>query len=339
MLVGLYVMERVRDIAAQTGYSPIFSRSDGANETIKASTTKNTMYCDTLNIPVYPQAVQPPPIGFSALTDDVVARGMLPYPRSFATCKSWAAYFNLTEATALRRFIAYCVIRAIAESEPLNRRLILRGGAALWLRYGGHRQFYDLDFLCEGIDRVPGPALRAALSEQVNAVLADAMFQHFPQDQRWEEFLLKQVKIEIAPAIGILPSRRIALGVEQSVSIRVADLERILAEKLCALLQQEAKGRARGKDVADIALMLRDHDPRIDPGMIKAVFTDMVNTRRLGTPAGKCLFTDHVRLYAKTSYGRAISQTDWPELSFDDAWARVMKLVDRMEQQTVGVGV
>ena len=136
---------------------------------------------------------------------------LLPYPLSFGECSAWARAAGVSGEIALRRFIAYCVLRCIAGCEKLNRRLIVRGGCALWIRYGSQRPFPDIDLLCQGLDAEADAATTEALTDEINDSLGGGIFQCFPDGPAWEATLLKSVKVEVAPAYAPVPYQWVSL--------------------------------------------------------------------------------------------------------------------------------
>jgi predicted nucleotidyltransferase component of viral defense system len=257
---------------------------------------------------------------------------LFPYPLSFSECRAWARAAGVPEDIALRRFIAYSVLRCIAASPELNRRLILRGGCALWLRYGGRRPFDDIDFLCPDLPAKFDAATDQSLTDSINDALSRGLFGYFPQEPKWEPFLLDQIKIEVANAAESLPCQRIALGTDGRLAIRVADLERILAEKLTALLQHADKKKKRGKDVADIAVMMRAHGDRVVSSTVKTILAQFALRRHLQFPVKRSRFEGQIRQVSMETYEMAIPFTSEPELGFEAAWAEVMELVRRVEE-------
>jgi predicted nucleotidyltransferase component of viral defense system len=271
------------------------------------------------------------------LVHSVASSSLLPYPFSFEHCNAWALAAGVSEDIALRRFIAYCVLRCIAGCEKLNRRLILRGGCALWLRYGGQRPFSDIDFLWPELGERPDFTTSSALTDEISDTLRHALFDHFPRNSSWESFLMQQIKIEVSPVSSLLPYQRIGLGPVvpgpgRKLAIRVADLERILAEKLSGLRQHATRPRKRGKDVADIAMMMSAHRHRISYPMIKNIFASIGKEQGRQISIARGQFEGEVRGSAIATFESAVALTPAPETTFESAWALVMELVGRLEE-------
>ena len=257
---------------------------------------------------------------------------LLPYPLSFSECSAWARAAGVPADIALRRYIAYAVLRCIAGCDHLNRRLIVRGGCALWLRYGGRRPFDDIDFLCPDLPAKSDAAADESLTDSINDALSRELFDYFPQAPEWEPLLLDRIKIEVANAPELLPCQPIALGTEGRLAIRVADLERILAEKLAGLLQHAEQKKKRGKDIADIAVMMRAHGERVLTSTVKTILSQIALQRRLPFPVKRSHFEGKIREVSIATFEMAIPFTSEPQLGFESAWAEVMELVRRLEE-------
>jgi len=264
------------------------------------------------------------------------SKGLLPYPLSFSQCNSWALAADVQEPIALQRFIAYCALRCIANNQGLNSRLIVRGSCALWLRYGGQRPFGDIDFLCQGLSGAT-QIESDGLADEIKDVLSQDLFQYFPAGPEWESTLIDRIKIEVSPVQGTVPYRWIALGQTglgrgASVAIRVIDLERVIAEKIVGVLTHLTRGNKRGKDVADISIILRQYRDRIDYSAIKRILVSIAPWQRVALPITRECFTEEIKRAAVATFEQAIIQTPAPQTQFESAWADVMGLVGRLEE-------
>jgi predicted nucleotidyltransferase component of viral defense system len=187
--------------------------------------------------------------------------------------KTTARRLAIPYETVLKDYAIGHLLSAIAGEQSVTDSLIMKGGTALKkLYFGDYRFSEDLDFTAEGGPR--GAALEDALravasraqetlsSKGPFAVVVDRVVHRdpHPHDQEsfafrvqypWQRRPLCLVKLEVTVDEAILllaPARPIihGYGEELTGAVRAYSLEEIVAEKLRALLQNEARRGERG---------------------------------------------------------------------------------------------
>lgn len=83
--------------------------------------------------------------------------------------------------------IQRAVLDCVAADDGLQKVLVLRGGGALRLFYGGVRESTDLDFLVQGDGDAPASSqMQNELKRRLNTALNQHLPRHFPGPPQWK---------------------------------------------------------------------------------------------------------------------------------------------------------
>lgn len=280
------------------------------------------------------------------------------FPTSLAELDPWRKANGATVEESRRRLVQFVVLTSVASSAQLFGKLVLKGGNALRFIHGNFRGTLDLDFTAEidfpddadAIRDLLDSALkRAARRFQVKARCQSVRrnpkkpeatlptygikvgFQ-LPGDRHYQNFderpsFAEVVELEIS--LNDVLCETIEWKLDESAKpIRVCSLEDILAEKLRALLQQVIRGRNRPQDVYDIASRMRERGADVDLAKITRFLIAKANAR--GIDPRKSSFDERARGLALENYDVEINAQATTFIPFDEAWAEVLSLVDRL---------
>jgi predicted nucleotidyltransferase component of viral defense system len=285
------------------------------------------------------------------------------FPDSFLTLGDWARTHERTLAEARQRFVQTALLAGLAATTGLRGALVFKGGNALDFVWSPNRSTIDLDFSldagaltvessAESLQPSIVRALQITQSRFGVAVQLHGIRQHPPGSDRSfatlesrigyalpDEARLRQrmqagqrstqvIPVEISLNDSICDTTRIPIGATGAV-IRTATIEDIVAEKLRALLQQPIRNRRRSQDALDLAIILADK-PELDPIMIGDFLSMKCRARNI--EATKQAFRDEaVASYARAEYDQLEATTHRPLPPFDQAWARILAFVDKLD--------
>ena len=280
-----------------------------------------------------------------------------PYPTSVAEIETWSQANTTTSQEARRRFVQYVVLVAIATGQ-LAPRIAFKGGNALRFVFHSPRSTLDLDFSAlakipdddggirtqfdialtrtehrfgirvklQSIRRKPvmspgstWPTYELKIGYQL---LGD---RHFADFDRVGLTVSSVVKVELSLNEMVCETQEtpIAEGM-----LRVCSLEDIVAEKLRALLQQPVRNRTRSQDAFDIARATRTEADRLDLDKVSRFLIAKAKARDI--TATKSAFDEDVRDRARAGYDELRHSTGDQFIAFEEAWARVLRLVSRL---------
>lgn len=218
--------------------------------------------------------------------------------------KTTARRLAIPYETVLKDYAIGHLLSAIAGEPSVADSLVMKGGTALKkLYFGDYRFSEDLDFSAERGPR--GTALEGALRAVASraqetlsgngpfGVVVDRMIHREPHPHAQESFAFRVqypwqrrplclVKLEVTvdePILLPTPARPIihGYGEELTGAVRAYSLEEIVAEKLRALLQNEARRGERGwvrprcRDLYDLWRILGDPPAALDDAAIRRI--------------------------------------------------------------------
>ena len=234
--------------------------------------------------------------------------------------KTTARRLAIPYETVLKDYAIGHLLLAIAHEPVVAESLVMKGGTALKkLYFGDYRFSEDLDFSAENGPRgaALGDALRAVSSRAQETLSGKGPFgvvvdrvvhrDPHPRDQEsfafrvqypWQRRPLCLVKLEVTvdePMLLPTPARPVihGYGEELTGAVRAYSLEEIVAEKLRALLQNEARRSERGwvrprcRDLYDLWRILRNPPAALDHAAIRRILPAKCGVRnvRFGSAA------------------------------------------------------
>ena len=160
------------------------------------------------------------------------------------------------------------ILDCIAADERLREILVLRGGAALRLFYGGLRQAADLDFLVLNLDELAGAAQGAeSAKNRLNALLNQRVLRLVPEPQ-WATWLAV-IQIDLAPCHIATECRFQKVPgfnpIDHPGTVKVCTLEDIVADKIVALFNNVRAERRREQDLFDVASIVGSRAAALNP--------------------------------------------------------------------------
>jgi predicted nucleotidyltransferase component of viral defense system len=279
------------------------------------------------------------------------------YPTSFAETARWAAETGLPVGEARFRFAQYGVLRAVASSKVLSETLVFKGGNALDFVWQPNRSTRDLDFSARESDLGAGrirELLTASLARAGRETGVAYRVQRVRQNPPGENktFITYDVKIGYALPDDLRSRQKIehsedvsavvpveislnepicaSVGVDIDAAhpLEVSTLEDIVAEKLRALLQQPIRNRSRRQDMLDIAVILRGGED-LDRAKVAEYLIRKAAARSV--PVSREAFRgQEIKARAAEGYEELEATTRYTFISFAEAYAEVMALVDRL---------
>lgn len=226
--------------------------------------------------------------------------------------KNTARRFGIPYDTVLKDYVIGHVLSALAAEPAIAETLVMKGGTALKkLYFGDYRFSEDLDFSAVGGPR--GPELETAFrSVGVRAEMAlsrtglfrvwtERVTHDAPHPRGQEDFVFRVqypwqpkpfcvLKAEVTvdePVLLPAAARPILHGYDEDLAgmVRVYAIEEVLAEKLRALLQNEARRgtrrwvRPRGRDVYDLWRILTSPPVPVDRDALRRILPDKCAVR------------------------------------------------------------
>jgi predicted nucleotidyltransferase component of viral defense system len=226
--------------------------------------------------------------------------------------KTTARRLAIPYETVLKDYAIGHLLLAIAHDPVAADSLVMKGGTALKKLYFGEYRFSgDLDFSAESGPRGAAleEALRAVANRAQGTLLARGPFEvsvertvhrdPHPHGQEnfafriqfpWQRRPLCLVKLEVTVDEPILLSATVrpiihGYGEELTGAVRACSLEEIVAEKLRALLQNEARRGVRGwvrprcRDFYDLWRILGDPPAGIDRAAVRRILPAKCSVR------------------------------------------------------------
>lgn len=252
--------------------------------------------------------------------------------------------------TVAKDYVIGHLLAAVGAQPELESALVFKGGTALKkLYFGDYRFSEDLDYTA--VKEPSGKALEAALRDAVDegvrtlsergpftAVLErDDHRDPHPGGQEsfkarvqlpWQREPLCSIKIEITadePVILPAPRRPLLHGYDDGLraDVLVYALEEIVAEKLRALLQSEARRvrrgwtRPRARDFYDLWRVLGDLENNIDARLIPAVLREKCKLRNVSFISADDFFADGLLAEVAAAWTASLAPlvSDLPSLS------------------------
>jgi hypothetical protein len=118
------------------------------------------------------------------------------------------------------------------------------------------------------------------------------------------------------------------------VSLHVAALEDILADKLKAMLQQVTRNKIRPMDVYDVWFYTMESPARLDLDRLRQ-YLEIKAARwpEVFPPTRDRFHAQALREYSSEGYADLVDRIDGeaPRVSFEDAFSGVLTLVDRLD--------
>lgn len=223
-----------------------------------------------------------------------------------------------------RRRYQLMALRAIGAVPELRERLVLRGSGAMWAKYLPARSAADLDFV--DLARPLSDAARGI--EAAEARVRQALSSHFLQALAGDAVALREaqqvVSFDICPLyMPLSPVDHTFPG--GGSSIRVCDLEYLIAEKTTAIAEQMQRDRFRPNDPFDVIDLLAAHGSTIDLHLLRS-YLDRTFAVLGGTPVTLDLFCGPLRQWVSWHYEKDGISQDWLAV-----WAEIEKLVARLQ--------
>lgn len=241
------------------------------------------------------------------------------------TLQQRARKLGLPLDTVAKDYVIGHLLAAISAQPELGSALVFKGGTALKkLHFGDYRFSEDLDYTA--VKAPSGRALESALRRAVDGAVQtlsergpftailerDDHRDPHPGGQEsfkarvqlpWQREPLCAIKIEITadePVILPAPRRPLLHGYDDGLraEVLVYALEEIVAEKLRALLQSEARRlrrgwtRPRARDFYDLWRILADLHKRIDSAVIPAVLRKKCEVRGVSFASADDFFAE-----------------------------------------------
>lgn len=233
-----------------------------------------------------------------------------------------------------RDYVLSWILAGISRIPLLKDTLVFKGGTALRKCYfGDYRLSEDLDF--SGTEGVPhGDSMESSMREACD--MAELLLEEFervdivckryvekrPHPGRQEAFIIDahlpwqkkvptRVKVEITMDEKIIrPVRRRKIihqyGEPFEAELRVYSLEEVVAEKLCAILQNTARvrkrgwGRPRARDYYDLWRVLGDYGREMDFTDFGSFLREKCSRRDLDFSGAEDFFDDEMLAFVKS---------------------------------------
>ena len=267
--------------------------------------------------------------------------------------------------TTLEKDVALgALLAAIAADPLLARTLVFKGGTALKRLYFGdaYRFSEDLDF--SAVDAPRGADLASALdrarAHAVTALSAEGPFDATLERLRvrdahpggqdafvvrfrfpWQRDALCPIKVEITHDEPVLlpPTERPILpgsGLSPAGSLLTYPLEEVVAEKLRALLQTDARlavrgwSRPRARDYFDLWKILTTFAGDIDPAAVRRILPAKCAHREVSYTGTASFFTDRLTSEARRRWEESLANLvpDLPPV--EQVLAALPPLVERL---------
>jgi hypothetical protein len=230
----------------------------------------------------------------------------------------------------LRLFLT-AAIASVAADDALADELILRGAGALWLAYGNPRLPDDLDFISLRLQLGTNSARRQEIQDRVSLALSQGLRQFIPDFDHWRGRLLQLIKIEVSACYMPCGTRRHPIPLGTRLSIGVADLEYLLAEKLIALARFSPGRKLRTNDPFDISFMMRRHATQIDLPKLAHYVNGRANLNPTA-PIAVRQFTDATKSATAANYQTLAATLGHHFIPFNQAWSDTCTLLEKLPQ-------
>ena len=281
----------------------------------------------------------------------------LTYPTSLPGIGEWAASNGMTVTEAKIRFAQYGILQAVADSRALSKVLAFKGGNALDFVWQPYRSTRDLDFSSAGstltadqirtfltpslerVSRSMGVLYRVQRMEQQPPgpnrsfiTFEGTIGYALPEDRRNRLLIQRDEKSNATVPLDVSLNEPICRIVEVDIAssnpLQVCQLEDIVAEKLRALLQQPLRNRFRPQDVLDICVVVQ-RNPDMDLNLTAEFLLEKAKARNV--PVSRAAFhQEEIRRRAFEGYNGLRETTRGPFIEFEEAFAAVLSLVDRL---------
>lgn len=285
------------------------------------------------------------------------------YPRAFGELATWATNNNATVDEARHRFAQFAALCGISSIPRLRSALVFKGGNAIDFVWFANRSTRDLDFsFDESGDMVVvdetilrdllGQATRIATARFGIVFAIHTVRQQPPgggrtfvtYEGRVGYALLDEPRLIVRmqngqPSPHVLP---IDISINEPICgdtlftvdehfppLRVSTVEDIVSEKLRALLQQPLRNRNRRQDVLDLAVLIRA-TPDLNEQQVGAFLETKARAR--GVVVSRTAFrAPEIAGRARLDYDALDATARTMLIPFDDAFAMVLELVDRLD--------
>lgn len=250
----------------------------------------------------------------------------------------------------------HAVLEALFSDPLLSRDYVLKGGLALRLVYGSPRRSEDVDLSAARpfTDEVTEEKndMLMAFCEVLNDAMRGIEARHGLRDMRVGERTLSvdipallgsvhyrtaespeehEVKMQVTLSELICETHR---QTYHGVSLHVAALEDILADKLKAMLQQVTRNKLRPMDVYDVWYYTLISPQRLDLARLRQ-YLEIKAARwpEVFPPTRERFHSRALREYSSEGFRHLTDrlEADAPRVTFEDAFSGVLTLVDRLE--------
>ena len=252
------------------------------------------------------------------------------------------------------------VLEALASEPLLARDYILKGGLALRLVYGSPRISDDLDLssakpftadvteekndlllaFCDLLEKALESVecryglrgmhvLERTLSTEIPALLGSVGY--FDRERTGGNREPEEVKMQVTLSEFICESARFQVD---GVTVHAAALEDILADKLKAMLQQVTRNKLRPMDVYDLWYFSMESPRPVNLERLREYLEiKAARWQEVFPPTRQRFHVDALRVHSEEGYADLLDRIgpNAPRVDFDDAFAGVLALVDRLE--------
>ena len=227
-----------------------------------------------------------------------------------------------TTSSSVRELRQYqlMAVRAVAAAEGLRERLVLRGSAALWLRYLPSRTAVDLDFVDLEWLRPGGCRDMSRLEADVRRVLDTHFRSVLGEDRARLSAAQRLVRFDISPAyMPLSPVRHTLPG--GRTEVLVCDLDYMIAEKLAAAANQMSRRHFRPAQALDLHGLLARHAGGVDPAKVR-LYLNLVRESEGGCAVTHDFFSGPLRAWSDREAVRGSAPAEWQA-----AWRAVEEFV------------
>lgn len=187
-------------------------------------------------------------------------------PAALGDLQSFVNRTGTFPADAFHALALAAAVSAIADDPQLHGQVVLRGSAALWLRYGHRRRIRDVDLITTHLQPDGGTpdGVQRELHRHVSGVLDRSLPERFPAFDRWRDLLKQSVKADLCPVYAPTPCSWVELPLRPAGRILIAHADYVLCEKLVTFLiyASDASLQTRPQELWDIHAVLSAH-PRL----------------------------------------------------------------------------
>lgn len=262
----------------------------------------------------------------------------------------------------------FAILEALAAEPLLARGYVLKGGLALRLLYGGPRPSDDLDLssakpftdvvtdeknemllaFCDlldeslrsvesGYDLEEMHVAEKTLSTEIPALLGSVGYRDTADSDHARKSVY-EVKMQVTLSELICETARFSVN---GIAIHAAVLEDILADKLKAMLQQVTRNKLRPMDVYDVWFYSVRSSESVDLDRLRQ-YLEIKAARwpEVYPPTRQRFHSRDLHEYSSAGFPDLIERLERgaPRVSFEDAFAGVLSLVDRLELPELQAG-